>query len=80
MRPHVENGMAKTAIRKVRLDDADLAALRRVAKKKGLTESDVLREGIRGQDRVLSRREAVEGLIAMIEGPEPKKVPWRMKY
>lgn len=80
MGPQVQSGVAASAIRKVRLDDDHVKALRRVAKKRGVTESDVLRRGIQLQDRVLRRAEAIERLISMIEGPEPKKARWRMKY
>lgn len=80
MGPQLDSGMAASEIRKVRLKPEDLKALRRVAKDGKTTESEILRRGIHLQDRVVRRRKAAQGLIAMIEGPEPKKIYWQAKY
>jgi hypothetical protein len=80
MSPRLDSDMAASAIRKVRLSPDDVKALRRVARAEKTTESDVLRRGIQMQYRVVQRRKAVQGLIDMIEGPEPAKLRFRMKY
>ena len=71
--------VASTMVR-VRLSPEDRKALARLAKDRKTTESAVLREGIRLQERARRRRDGMQGLIDMIEGPEPKTIRWRPKY
>lgn len=78
MCPHPFPGVAST-VKKFRFSEDYARKLRRIAKHEGVTESDVVRRGIDLQQRVIDRRKAVEGLIAMIDGPEPKKLRFRLK-
>lgn len=53
--------------------------LAELAKTHGKTESEILREGLDLVEQRAKRRIAVEDLIAMAQGPEPKKVRFHLK-
>lgn len=59
------------------MTEDEAQGLASLAKDLGKTESEILREGIllvRAQEE---RDEAIEDLVAMVEGPEPPKPRWR---
>jgi predicted transcriptional regulator len=66
-----------TVTKKVRMDQATSILLARLARATGRSEGDLLREGVHLVERETRRRAAIEGLIALIEGPEPRKVAFR---
>lgn len=82
--PHLEWGMGQSVVKRFRLSVARAKKLERIARERKTTESEILREGLEmveeREARLATRREGIEGLISMIEGPEPKKVRWRGKY
>lgn len=61
-------GTNLTVTKKLRLSPEGARRLERLAKEMGMTESDVLREGIHLVERVRNRRAHIEGLVAMAEG------------
>lgn len=77
--PQIENGMANVVTKKVRLSEAEARKLRRLARSGKTTESGVLRRGIALVAEERQREWAIEELISFIDGPEPKKVPLRMR-
>lgn len=60
--------------KKVRLTDGEATLLSSLADQGGQTESDVLRKGLRLQDRMRRRAENVGQLVELIEGEEPEKI------
>jgi len=57
------------------MNELMLESLARVAKEKGITESEVLREGVRLQERMLMRKKNIHLLIKaaeMIPGDDAK--------
>ena len=71
--------MAAEVTKKVRMSRADARRLRRLARQRGTGEREVLREGMNLVEGMEQRRKAIEGLIAMIDGPEPPKTYFRMR-
>ena len=51
--------MPVSATKRVRMNELMLESLARVAKEKGITESEVLREGVRLQERMLMRKKKI---------------------
>ena len=82
--PHPLWAVAQDVTKRFRLSRQKAKLLAELARRQKRTESDVIREGIelvQERDELQkARREAAEGLIAMIEGPEPKKIRFRMRY
>ena len=68
-----------TITKKVRMDRATAQRLARVARETHRSEGEVLREGVELAERQSRRRAAIAGLIAMIEGPEPKPIKFGLK-
>jgi hypothetical protein len=66
-------------MKKVRVTPQEARTLARLAKRQRKTESQVLREALARADLLQRRAEAVEKLIAMIEDPKPKRVPWGLR-
>jgi predicted DNA-binding protein len=66
-----------SVMKKVRMTEDEAHGLSVLAKGMGKTESEVLREGIALVRAQEERDEAIEDLIAMIEGEEPPKPRWR---
>lgn len=60
--------------KKVRLTDGEAALLSTLAQRRNQTESEVLRQGLRLQDRMRARAENVSQLVELIEGDEPEKI------
>lgn len=73
--------MAAVITKKVRMKATDARRLRRVAKDLGLTESEVLRQGVEHMEQVGRRHRNVETLIALLgDTSEPPKVRPRVKW
>lgn len=75
--------MAASVIKRVRMKSKEAQELRRLARELGVTESELLRQGLDLVKRRQSSREALENLIAMIP-PErvnnpPKKVRFALR-
>lgn len=70
--------MAKTTTKKVRLGTERALRLKALAEDAGTTESEILRYGIDLVDRIRARRENIEHLIALANGPEPPKVRFEL--
>jgi predicted transcriptional regulator len=68
-----------TITKKVRMDRATAQRLARVARATNRSEGEVLRDGIDLAERESRRSQAIDELIAMIDGPEPPKIRFRMK-
>lgn len=69
-----------SAVKKLRLDERRVRALARLARQKGVTESEVLREGLDLVDLREKRKAGVEKLIEFLgDEPEPPKVRFRLK-
>ncbi|MEA3201025.1 MAG: hypothetical protein QOE90_2453 [Thermoplasmata archaeon] len=68
-----------SVMKKVRVTPQEARTLARLAKRQRKTESQVLREALARADLLQRRAEAVEKLIAMIEDPKPKRVPWGLR-
>lgn len=66
-----------SVMKKVRMTEEEAGRLAKLARDLGKTESEVLRQGIALVRAQEDRDEAIEELIAMIEGPEPVKPRWR---
>jgi predicted DNA-binding protein len=79
----LEGTMDQSVTKRVRMSKDRAARLARLAKRRGMTESAVLREAmdvLERQDAFLkSRNQAIDELIAMIRGPEPKKIQFGLK-
>lgn len=71
--------MNATVIKKVRLTPAEAAALRRAAAKMKITESDVIREGLRRIGILLARQENMQGLIDLASVGNPDKESWKAR-
>lgn len=71
--------MGQTVTKKFRFSPEKAQQLRRVAREARMTETDVVREGVDLFEEKRKRAEATERLIALIEGPEPKKIRFRLK-
>lgn len=71
--------MATAITKKVRMGAKEAQRLRRVARDLGLTESEVLRQGVGLMERVRDRHKNVDKLIALIDGPEPPKVRFQLR-
>lgn len=68
--------MQKTIVKKVRLTPQEAKQLTRLAKRRKTTESEVLREGLRGMDRIEKRNASINKLIELAEEEtEPWKKP-----
>lgn len=63
--------MVAGVTKRVRMDAEMLELLRMVAAEKGMTESDVLRSGVRMQADVVRRAKAVDALMEVLESCEP---------
>jgi predicted transcriptional regulator len=57
--------MAMTVTKKIRMDDEMAAALAELAKEEGVTESEVVREAIRGEIRLMKRKKNIHLLVQM---------------
>jgi hypothetical protein len=81
---HTLGTVGQDVTKRFRLSKERAKALEAIARRRNTTESEILREGLdlvqEQEERIKARLEAVEGLIGMIEGPEPKKVRWRPRY
>jgi len=71
--------MGQTVTKKFRFSPEKAQQLQRVAREARMTETDVVREGVDLFEEKRKRAEATERLIALIEGPEPKKIRFRLK-
>lgn len=71
--------MAHVITKKVRLDDDYARRLARLAKGRGRTESEILREGIDLVEQLEKRQEALDGLIEMAKIRGPPKELYRFK-
>lgn len=60
--------------KKVRMTHEEAALLERLAEERGMNESEVLRYGVRLQERMATRARNIGQLIELIQGPEPEKV------
>lgn len=60
--------------KKVRLTDGEAALLRSLAEQRETTESEVLRQGLRLQQRMQRRAENIDQLLELAEGPDPEKI------
>lgn len=66
--------------KKVRLDPGEAAALRRLAKSSGQTESEVMREGLRLLQVRERRAAGIEAYIAFLgDEKEPPKIRFKLK-
>lgn len=66
-------------VKKVRMDKQQAARLKRLARASGMSESDILREGLELMETVRARQANVGCLIALAEGPEPEKVRFELE-
>jgi hypothetical protein len=75
--------MANTFTERIRLSAADERLLRRLAKERKTTKSDILRAGLKlvaGEDeRERRRREGIAGLIRLAREVPGKDIPWGAK-
>lgn len=71
--------MAADVTKKVRLTRSDARRLARLARLRKVSEGAVLREGLAMVERQQARSDAIDGMIKLIDGPEPRKVRFRMK-
>lgn len=65
--------------KKVRLTDGEATLLATLAEDRDLTESEVLRAGLRLQERMRRRAANIEGLVELAEGPDPDKVRFELE-
>lgn len=73
--------MAAVITKKVRMDARQAKRLHRLARDLGMTESEVLRQGIDMMERVRDRKRNVQKLIDILgDAPEPPKVRFRTKW
>lgn len=71
--------MPQTVVKHFRFSPQKAHQLRRLAKRKGMSETDVVRAGIDLVEEMEDRLAATEELIAMIDGPEPKKINFGLR-
>lgn len=72
-------GTNLTVTKKLRLSPEGARKLERLAKEMDMTESDVMREGIRLLERVRDRKAAVDDLVALAEGETWTKARFPLK-
>lgn len=79
--PHQSVSVANlTVTKKVRLEPREAAALRRLAKAKGQTESEVIRQGLHLMQERESRAAAIDEYIRFLgDEKEPPKIRFRLK-
>lgn len=65
-----------TVVKKVRLTPSEAKQLTSVAKRRGTTESEVLRMGIHSESVREDRQRYVKGLKEFLTRPEPPKEEW----
>lgn len=65
--------------KKVRLTSAEAQLLATLADEEETTESDVLRRGLRLQDRMRRRADNIDALVELIEDEEPETVPFELE-
>jgi hypothetical protein len=63
----------KSVVKKVRLTPKEAKSLARLAKQRKTTESEILRDGLRGLERLDARRRAIKGLIELAKLED---TPW----
>lgn len=71
--------MGHIVVKKVRLDDDYAKRLAKIAKSRGITESDVLRAGIDLLDFQQRQRRGLDGLIEMAKIGHPDKERYAFK-
>ena len=71
--------MQKTVVKKVRLTEQEAKTLRRIAARRKVSESEVLREGLTSEAVLEDRRRNALGLVRFLTGEEPEKVRWEGK-
>lgn len=71
--------MGHTITKKVRLDDAYARRLARLARKRGVSESEILRQGLDLIEQTDQREKALARLIelAEIKGPQKERYEFR---
>lgn len=72
--------MPASVIKRVRMKSKEAQDLRRLARELGVTESDLLRQGLDLVRRRQSSREALEDLIAMIPPERVDKPPKKVRF
>ena len=81
--PHLEYLVDQPITKRLRMSRERAKRLARLAKTRGTSESAVLRDAMdlleKQTDVLRRRREHIQGLIDMIEGPEPKKIQFGLK-
>ena len=69
----------RTVTKKVRLEPKEAAALRRLARLRGVTESELLREGLGLVQASRDRDALILRLHALFPGPEPAKERFELR-
>ncbi len=71
----------RSVTKRVRLTPTEAETLEELAELQGTSQSEVLREGLRMQERIRKRQANVHKLIELAEGlDEYEKIPWEMRY
>lgn len=65
--------------KKVRLTSAEAQLLATLADEGETTESDVLRRGLRLQERMRRRADNIDALVELVADEEPETVPYRLE-
>lgn len=77
--PDEASSGCREVTKKVRMTEAEADLLERLAKQRGMNESEVLRYGVRLQERMATRARNIGQLIELVEGPEPEKVRFELR-
>lgn len=76
---HKFGTVPQTVVKHFRFSPKKARQLRRLAKRSGVSETDVVRAGIDLVEEMEDRLAATEELIALIDGPEPKKINFGLR-
>lgn len=79
MAPPAADEETRDVVKKARFTPSEADDLERLARERDVTQSEVLRAGVRALLRVERRREHVDELVDLIEGDEPAKVRFELE-
>lgn len=70
--------MGGVMTKRVRMDEAMLKSLDKIAGKKGMSVSEILREGVRIQERMIDREEHILLLIQAVDDVPGEDIDWSL--
>lgn len=80
MGPHLLFPVNVSVVVKLRMDVKQARRLARLARQRGKTKSDIIREGIDLVERQSDRERGLRELVAMIKGQLPPKSEWAARF